>query len=168
MRAVLTPLVWMEWDWLIELHPDQQLQSYIVDGIQNGFRVGFNYECELKKADHNMPSTFAHPDLIRDYLATECSKGRVLGPLEPTCFPQVQISWFGVIPKGSTGKWQLIIDLSLPRNYSVNDGVSENLSSLAYASIWDAVQWVTVKGAGALVAKVDIKHAYRNIPMMVF
>lgn len=34
----------------------------------------------------------------------------------------------------------LMVDLSSPDGASVNDGVSENLSPLAYASIWHAVQ----------------------------
>ena len=33
------------------------------------------------------------------------------------------------------------------------------------ASVWDAARGVLDKGTGALMAKVDIKHAYRNIPI---
>ena len=44
-------------------------------------------------------------------LAQEYSEGRVLGPLDPAQFPFVQTSKFGVIPKGLTGKWRLIVDM---------------------------------------------------------
>jgi len=165
MNSIHTPLDRREWDWLLQRHPDQRFRSYIVEGLREGFRVGFNHSSELRRVSRNMPSATAHPEVISDYLATECSEGRVIGPLHPEQFPQVHISRFGVIPKGTTGKWRLIIDLSSPSGASVNDGVDENLCSLSYTSVWDAARGVLGKGAGALMAKVDIKHAYRNIPI---
>ena len=36
---------------------------------------------------------------------------------------------------------------------------------LSYVTIWDAAHRVVGKGAGALMVKVDIKQAYRNIPL---
>lgn len=42
-------------------------------------------------------------EIIRDYLAEECSKGRVLGPLPQAMFPGTHTSSFGVILKGSSG-----------------------------------------------------------------
>ena len=61
----------------------------------------------------------------------ECSEGRVLGPLDPAKFPQIHTSHFGVIPKGSTGRWQLIVDMSSPEGGSVNDGIPEEFCSLS-------------------------------------
>ena len=40
--------------------------------------------------------------------------GRVVGPFSPRAIPHVHISRFSVIPKGHTGKWRLIVDLSHP------------------------------------------------------
>ena len=39
------------------------------------------------------------PQVIDDYLAEECSKERVLGPLKQELFPQMHPHRFGVIPK---------------------------------------------------------------------
>ena len=45
----------------------------------------------------------------------------------------------GEIPKPhQPGKWRIIVDLSYPKGVSVNDGISQELCSLAYASIDDA------------------------------
>lgn len=155
MNDIHSPLDWREWDQLLQSHPDQRFRSYIAEGLRQGFRVGFNHGSELRRASRNMPSVTAHPEVIRDYLATECSEGRVLGPLDAEHFPQVHTSRFGVIPKSITGKWRIIVDLSSPLRASVNDGVDENLCSLSYASVWDAARGVLDKGAGALMAKVD-------------
>ena len=39
------------------------------------------------------------------------------------------------------------------------------LCSLSYVTIWDASRGVAERGPGALMAKVDIRRAYRNIPV---
>ena len=62
------------------------------------------------------------------------------------------------------GRWRLILDLSYPLGRSVNDGISRELSSLHYVSV-DTATRVLELGAGALLAKVDIAQAYRNVPV---
>ena len=70
-----------------------------------------------------------------------------------------------MIPKGSTGKWRLILDMSSPEGMSVNDGIREAPCSLSYVSVEDAAKGVMAKGRGALMAKVDVQSAYRNVPI---
>ena len=48
---------------------------------------------------------------------------------------------------------------------SVNDGVSIPRCSLAYVRVEDAVQGVAAMGRGSLMAKVDIRQAYRAVPV---
>ena len=79
--------------------------------------------------------------------------------------PGVQISRIGVIPKGSTGKWHLIVDLSAPEGFIVNDNIDETLCSLSYISVEDTVQEIVAKGQGSQLAKVDIQSTYRTIPV---
>ena len=52
-------------------------------------------------------------EVIDSYLAEECSRGRILGPLSQDPFPQVHPNRFSVIPKGTSRKWRLIVDMSL-------------------------------------------------------
>ena len=106
----------------------------------------------------------AHAHIVRDYLAEECATGRVLGPLLPKDFPNVHVSSFGVIPKKTPGKWWLIVDLSAPDGASVNDGIRSDLCSMKYITVEHAIRAVIAKGESALLAKVDVARAYRNIP----
>ena len=117
LRQVVTPLVWQEWDRLLAAHPDQRLRSYVVGGLKEGFRIGFsgNVEGLLHGRTRNMPSARDQQGVIDNYLAEECSRGRVLGPLRLELFPQVHPNRFGVIPKGTSGKWRLIVDMSFPK-----------------------------------------------------
>ena len=70
-----------------------------------------------------------------------------------------------MIPKSTAGKWRLILDLSWPDGHSVNDGIDPDLCSLSYVSVDDAARAATRLGQGALLAKVDIKSAYRMVPV---
>ena len=57
------------------------------------------------------------------------------------------------------------LDLFSPEVYSVNDGIPSAVCSLNYVTIEDAAKAVMDKGAGALLAKVDIQNAYRSVPV---
>ena len=116
-----------------------------------------------------MQSAHDHPEVIDDYLAKECSLGRMLGPFtmdDLAALPQYQINRVGVIPKGhGTGKWRLITDLSFPPERSVNDGIDPVLCSLSYLSVEQVSKIAARLGRGALLAKMDIESAYRLIPV---
>ena len=104
-----------------------------------------------------MKSALEHPDVVSDYLAEECSRGRVLSQFSPADLPEVHVSRFGVIHKGKSGKWRLIADLSAPEGKRVNDGIDPALCSLTYVTVDDAVSAILRTGKGAFIAKADIK-----------
>ena len=92
------------------------------------------------------------------------SNYRVVGPLSSPRSHSIHVSRFGVIPKGSSGKWRLVLDLSSPEGASVNSGIDKTLCSLSYATVDEAVSQVVHLGRGALMAKLDIKTTYRLVP----
>ena len=47
----------------------------------------------------NMQSAYEHPLPVEEYLAIECTAGRVVDPLPIQTFPHAKIRPFGVIPK---------------------------------------------------------------------
>ena len=81
-----------------------------------------------------MRSAYEHPQPVADYLAIDLAAGRITGPFDPHELGEVTISRFGVITKANTGKWRLILDLSSPKDASVNDGIPSELCSLSYIS----------------------------------
>ena len=94
--------------------------------------------------------------------------GRIqrLSTEEEALLPTLQISPFGVIPKRNRpGKWRLIVDLSSPHDHSVNDAISKDLSSISYTSLDDAATFIQHLGPGCLLAKLDLKEAYRAVPV---
>ena len=167
MTGVVTPLKWRRWDLVLTGHLDNQFRDYIVNGIREGFRIRYDYSKCCEPTRKNMGSARQNPAVVSDYLLTECAAGRVIGPLGWHMFPPglVQISKFGVIPKGTPGKWRLIVDLSVPEEFSVNDGVDTSTCSLQYFKVEDATREVAKQGYGAWMAKIDLQHAYRNVPI---
>ena len=57
------------------------------------------------------------------------------------------------------------MDLSFPNKTSVNDGISQELSSLSYVSVDDAVKQILEFGPGTMLAKLDVQSAYRIVPV---
>ena len=170
LAAVRTPLRVAEWGRALRGHPDREFVDYLLDGMSQGFRIGFNRAFgHLKSAKRNMVSASAEPAVIEAYLAKKRAAGRVVGPLvaegdlAASC---IHTSRFGVIPKPhQPGKWRLIVDLSHPKGHSVNDGVDPGLCSLTYASVDAAAAMVLAVGRGAVLAKLDIASAYRIVPV---
>ena len=53
----------------------------------------------------------------------------------------------------------------VPRNHSVNTGISEELSSITYAKVDDVVATIQHLGQGTQLVKLDQKNAYRIVPI---
>ena len=70
----------------------------------------------------------------------------------------------GVVPKKS-GKLRLIHHLSAPKGTSVNDGIPKELFSLHYITIDNAIEIIHKHGKGCLLAKLDIRNAFRLCPV---
>ena len=166
LQGIVTPLQWEIWQEALTSHPDRWLAEYIVTGLQEGFWFGYNYQAyKCKKSEDNLKSAKEHPQVVDDYITKECAAGRILGPFYPHMFPEVQVSRFGVIRNSEPGSWRLIFDLSYPEGRSVYDGISSKICLLLYMTVDDEARAIATMGQGTLLAMVDIKSAYRIIPV---
>ena len=129
---VHTPLNVIAWKQMLTDHPDQRLVSYLVNGIKDGFRIGFDHtrcSAQLCLSGKNMGSAKKNPDVVQAYIDSEVDVGRLV-PVQDE-HPNIHISSFGVIPKRSQpGKWRLVVALSSLNGRSVNDGISARLNTL--------------------------------------
>ena len=57
------------------------------------------------------------------------------------------------------------MDLSHPAGCSINDGIPKDLCSLTYITVDTAINHIITLGPGTLLAKVDIKSAFRLLPV---
>ena len=151
----------------LRAHPDATYAAYIADGLRNGFRIGYDYtHHRLKAHRRNHPSCQDKPSVVTERIVTELHEGRLLGPLSSDALHHVHVSPLGLVPKPhQPNKYRLIVDLSCPDGRSVNDGISSETCSLQYASLDDAVAMIRLMGRGTKLVKVDLKDAYRIIPV---
>ncbi len=164
-ERVVTPLLWQQWEKELEEHPDRAWVEFLIRGVRHGFRVGHDQSTTVLKVQRgSMYKTSQHKGIVSDYLQNELRERRIWRVEEG--MECVQCSPFGVIPKkGKPGRWRLIVNLSAPDGHSVNDGVSKELSRVTYTSVDEVAGRVVELGRGALLAKADVKAAYRNVPV---
>jgi len=167
LSRVHTPLNVDAWKRRLDTHPDKDYARYILSGIEKGFRIGLANSQPLKSATKNMLCAYQHTEIVEEYLYKEVEAGNILGPFPTHLAAQIHINRIGVIPKKhQPGKWRLITDLSYPENKSINDNIPSNLCSLKYVTVTQVASRAVSLGKGALLAKIDIKSAYRLIPIV--
>ena len=163
-----SPLHPQAWEAGLASYPDQQFAQFLLRGIRDGFRIGAREHSRCQSSKRNLQSAYKHPQIIRDYLAREEQLGRIhrLSPQELSTLLQLQVNPFGVIPKRHRpNKWRLIVDLSSPHGKSINDAIDRDLCSISYTSIDSAVSFIQALGPGCLLAKLDLREAYRAVPI---
>lgn len=158
-----TPLRHSQFESELANHPNKAFASRLLKGIRQGVSIG--YEGPRSPTNtRNLSSAYQHPDVIEAELQKEVNSGRIRGPFVERVLPALRCSGLGVVPKKGN-KWRMILHLSAPYKYSINDYISKEDYSLQYTSIDDAVRILSSLGPSALMAKVDLKSAFRMIPV---
>ena len=165
--VVTSPLDVSRWKEALSDHPNKPLADFFLSGITQGFRIGFKQQLHpLKSTKRNLYCALQHPETVEKYLAEEIALGRVAGPFQQSLVPHAHLSRFGVIPKNhQPNKWRLIVDLSHPVDSSINGGIPKGLCSLKYITIDSAIDQIKQIGYGILMAKIDVKSAFRLLPV---
>ena len=73
LSDIVTPFRWRARENRLRFHPDKEFVRYIVAGIFEGFRIGFDYgfRSSLRWCSRNMRSAYDHPDVVSSYLGGE-------------------------------------------------------------------------------------------------
>ena len=151
---------------LLITHPDRPLCSTVVRRFYAGADIGHRGPSPHQSGHAaNNTSALLHAAAVSRAIQLEVERGHVCGP-----FTQPPLASFHVNPLSARlkpdGSARLILDLSQPRGASVNDGIDPAEFSCSYTSVDEAIALVFMNGGrGALLAKADIKHAFRLIPV---
>src|ERR1044072_6100819 len=73
----------------------------------------------------------------------------------------------GLVEKRDTNptEYRVITHHSAPHGSSVNDGIDKHEFKISFDTWKHAVRWIRHFGVGALLSKIDIKDAYRILPV---
>ena len=154
------------WKFLLRDYWDQQLIQF----LQFGFPLGFNRDCKLQCEMGNHRSAIEFPSHVEAYIKEELEHGAIVGPFDNVPIHNCHISPFMTRPKANSDTRRVIIDLSWPKGYSVNDGVDKNAYMgtdfhLTFPTIDDLTAELTKLGKGAHLYKIDVSRAFRHLPI---
>ena len=97
---------------------------------------------------------------------TEVKAKRYAGPFKRIPFRYYIQSPIGFMPKDKGKKTRIIFHLSDPKKgQSVNSSIHEDLCSVSYPDLMDAVAICLEAGEGCYCKKSDMSMGFRNIPI---
>lgn len=163
LKQIITPLRLLCFKDELRHHPDLHWVSDLLHGIQYGVQLGYKGP-RRQRVSRNLKSALEHPTVINDELTKEMKSQRIAGPFDSPPLPSLQCSGVGVVPK-KTGSWRMIMHLLAPIDHSINDGISKKEFTLRYSTVDDAVRIIRDLGPNTSLAKMDIKSAFRTIPV---
>ncbi|KAK3103024.1 hypothetical protein FSP39_015834 [Pinctada imbricata] len=112
----------------------------------------------------NLKSIKMHEREAFEVVMKEVQLGRIAGPFLDKPFLNLRVSPVGLIPK-KDGSWRLIHHLSYPSGESVNDHIDDIFCKVKYTSFDTALEMLAKLGPGAIAARLDIKSAFRLLPI---
>lgn len=141
--------------WREELADDPDA-DFILHGITHGFDI-VNLPCGVDNVEtDNHQSALADKDAVGKQILHEVALGNYVVTNKK---PRI-VSALGAVPK-SDGGIRIIHDASMPIGSSLNDFAVQD-TKLKFQTVDDAVALMT---EGCFMAKVDLKAAYRSIPI---
>lgn len=114
---------------------------------------------------NNSKSVFTHCDIVKCKIELELEAGWISGPLDIPLFPNFRLSPLGLVPKKELNSYRLIHNLSYPEKNSLYYLTDKSDASVSYTAFNDVLILLRKYGQGALLAKSDIKSAFRLLPV---
>lgn len=143
---------------------DDHLQTYLYEGFKQGFKIQYQGPRQQRFCK-NLLSVQQHENIVAEKLQKEVSLGRIAGPFNFLPFSNLQCSPIGIVPKKEINEFRLIHHLSYPDGASINDFIPDELCSVSYTTVDDAIKQIKKLGKSCLLAKTDIASAFRILPV---
>ena len=144
-------------------YSDMNMVDYLLSGFKLGFRIGYE-GLDLPPIPKNLPSARDNPEQVTAVIIKEPERGHTAGPFTHPPFENFWCSPLGAVPKKDETHC-LIIDLSSRNGLSINDFISKEDYSVTFSKFDGVVSMVKSLGKSALMAKLDIKDAFRLCPV---
>lgn len=162
---VSSPFRARAWHSCLEHFPNRGWADRLVHDIIYGVDIGYRGSRTRSSAPpRNFVDTDEERAAVTKDIEAERLLGHIAGPFTAPPWPHFFSSPLKTVPKkGSTSKFRIIHHLSFPHGNSINWYTLEWPCYLARFD--DAIAIVRRLGRGCFMAKVDIKAAYRCVPV---
>ena len=178
--AQVCPFILDAWEFFSRGFPDGETRAWVLQGISQGFRLGFDHSAQLGKVKTNAPSVEANSQVVSDYLDEEVALSCIAGPFASPPWLDLHRNRISVIPKApeldgsdqapprlKTDAYRIIVDLSSPQGRSVNAGIPDAEAKVSYCSLSSILDELVKRGPSTLLGKIDFKRAYRQLAVHV-
>ena len=144
------------------------IDSVIVEYLEYGWPIGIDRDAPLQSYQANHASARAHPADIEHYIVTELGHRAMLGPFPGPPATTCHYSPLMTRPKKDSRFRRVILDLSWPRGFSINDGISkknyiDGPMTISLPTHDDMERAVVSAGRGAYMYKTDLSRGYRQL-----
>lgn len=155
VKSQLNPAVW---EFELQFEHDSYLKSYLLDGVNNGFRI-VNENAVIEGYEMcNYSSVYkdCSCEMINESIKTGLLDGKYMITEEkPVC-----VHALGVIAQHH--KQRIITDCSRPSGVAINEFMSQVWTPFKYNTVDNVAQLMT---QGCYMCTIDITSAYRTIPV---
>ena len=142
--------------------------SILCEYLEFGFPLNIDYnKLVFQSNTNNHNSAMNNRKAVTEYFVEETRHLAIAGPFDSQPFDNIHYSPLLVRPKPN-GKHRVIVDMSWPPGKGVNACVPDDKLDclhikLAYPTIDNLVSQISRIGPHALLYKVDLQRAYRNL-----
>ncbi len=131
-------------------------QHLIVEGFSKGFVLGYQGS-KFAQAKHNARLAEENPQILHQLLEKEVELGRFRGPFNEMPFHDMHISPLSIREKSTPGEFCLLHNLSYPYDdRSVNLGIPDELKTVKYETVGDAIKHILKLGRNCYMGKINI------------
>lgn len=143
---------------------DQEKAAFLLHGFSYGFSLHYSGP-RISRESKNLKSALDNPAIVQEKINKEVLAGRVAGPFAIKPFENLIVSPIGLVPKKTPHEFRLIHHLSYPEGESINDYIDPKLASVQYTSFDAAVDMIQELGKNCKLFKMDLRNAFRLIPI---
>ena len=73
-------------------YPDARFADWAIQGVTQGYHVGFSQHIRLKSAARNLPSSVANIQVVSDYVKSKSQAQRIIGPITMPALSHIQVN----------------------------------------------------------------------------
>lgn len=144
-------------------YPDPLFANNLIKSFKFGFDIGY-VGPSVHHISKNLKSAAGNETAVSNCILKELKQKRVAGPFQKPPLQPFRTSPIGIVPK-KNGDFRMITDLSQPFGHSVNDFISAEDAAVQFTKFDKATEIVAKLGVGCLMAKMDIRSAFRLCPV---
>lgn len=173
LTTVVTPINIQRYEKLLkESKYDEDKTKYLLDGLRNGFRMGFQGPRDIVRETPNMKFRTGTKVDLWNKIMKEVREKHTAGPYRGRANLPLTKYWqnpVGLLPKkGNPGETRMIVNLSYTDEFSINHFTNKDECKVKYRDMDSAVDMIMKihhKYGRVYLSKCDGRAAFRQLPI---